>query len=177
MALITPTEAKAFLQISHTDTNIDLFIAAAIEEAEGILGKKTTNDPARSDDVDGGGFSLMPPGRPIDSITSITDLLPEPGSVVDSSIYELRRNFIYKRDGLRWREGAARYRIAYSGGWAEASVPSTVKLAIMQIMFRDYHGRGGQASQLAAGIQVQWEKYYNTNFVKKLKQFSSFGGF
>jgi len=154
MSCIVLATLKQALGIQHTaqDAWLQVVIDGVEDEVEDFLGFKLTNT-SRSEGVDGGGYALLPTGRPITSVTSVTDAVS--GSLYSSGDYSLKDDGIWRDDGMRWAEGPpGRWTVEYVGGWT--TVPSRVAAVLYDLAYRSVNAPGGQLGQSAAGYSVSW---------------------
>ena len=105
--------------------------------------------------VEGGGYSLRLPVRPVNTVTEIRDNVTS--AVVAASSYTIYDNEIRLNSQDRWESGSFRYRATWNGGYLAANVPYGIKSAMMQLVARAYDNRGGKESEGAAGWNVGWK--------------------
>jgi len=155
-----------------SDTLLDLLIDGAEAHVEQVLGVKFTT-ASRTDELNGGGHSLIPFSLPVTAITKITDQIS--GSELDSATFrQLDNQILFGTSGWnRWLEGRGRYKVEYTGGYDGAvTAPAGLKLVVLELTVRGYYNRSGLSSQSSQGVTTNWEQLAASDIGAKLLNFS-----
>lgn len=170
MPSVTAQEVKDFLPIDYDaqDGTIAILIAGVDEFLERALGRKLSAASSCADDVDGGGFALWPPRRPVTAVASVTNL--STGDVEDADNYALSGDRIHRVDGADWADYyPGCWRVAYAGGEA---APAGLKMAVLHLIGRLYDNHGGKVSQAAAGYGMMWEPLITSDIWEMLSPYA-----
>ena len=176
MSLLPLPTVKEFLQIMHNKEDIVLQIMLdAIEEwvaAQCALKFNTGSTVSNiTEDVDGGSLNLRPDMHPILGVTKILDR--DASDVeVDTTFWRNNNTRVWFTDGSIWGIGVERFRMTYTAGYTEDTLPNGLKLAILQLMHRSYNKRGGVSSDSVAGYGESWDEFFSSDDVKMLRAFS-----
>lgn len=158
--------AKQMLVVDY-DTQ-DLLIQQLLNGAEEYVARVTGTQLATAAQIDyhnGGTLALWLNVRPVISITEVYDT--EAAAIEPATSYVLRGNGIFRATSTYWDDlPINRWRVTYQGGYA--AVPAGLSSIILQLLSRDFHGRGGKSAQAAAGYGTNWEMYVDTAMKKKL---------
>jgi len=155
-----------------SDTLLDILIDGAEAYAEQVLGVKFTST-TRTDELNGGGHSLIPFSLPITAISKITDQISE--AELDSDTFrQLDNQILFGTSGWnRWLQGRGRYKVEYTGGYDGAvTAPAGLKLSVLELSVRGYHNRSGLSSQSSQGVSTNWETIAASDIGAKLLNFS-----
>lgn len=186
MSFISLNVAKEYLQISHAaeDTILQIVIDSVEEWIQlycGILLVGARNDQIAAqlgvvidgnevtENVDGGGYNLWPSLHPMTAITSVTDR--DTDDAVTASDYRANARRIFYESGARWDRGPQKWQVVYEAGWTDATIPSGLKLAILDGIYRAYKKRGGEGRESAAGLSKEWEDLFGSDFIGRLRAF------
>lgn len=152
MSLITLSTVKEFLRISHTkqDTILQIIIDASEQKIADYLGVLFSSDVTATlieiVNSDGSQY-LFPRHVPILSVTKIEDVLdPDTPEELEEELWEVTINYIYREDLGLFDPGIQRYKITYKAGYSAATIPASVKLAVLHLAYREYTLRGGTLS-------------------------------
>lgn len=170
MSVTTTALAKEFLEISHASQ--DNVVGALLNGSEALIeeycGIKLAS-ASRSEDLHGGVPYLRLRYLPATALSKVTDLWDS--EVWDAGLFsdcqvaraDADGNIIapgpdndpwrQHKDGW-WPEGAARWRVAYTGGYS--AVPANLTMAILMLTRRAYFARGGENNVASAGLSVSW---------------------
>ncbi len=185
MSFLTLPETKEFLEIDYStqDLTIQTLIDGIEEWIEEYCALFLTN-ASRTDDVDGGGRSLWPKNRPVTSITSVTIIVDgEDEELINSEEYRLSNDQVIRNDESRWRTGKigqvnrSAYRVISVGGHSSGGtpVPAGLKLAMLQLIFRQNFSKGGKSRQGAAGFGVDWQALLTSDPMVTLNKYIAHG--
>ena len=145
--LVSVALAKTHLQITHSqeDDLLGVFIAGAQEQIERYCQTKVeeTELTERTETLEGGGLILSPSVLPLVSLTSLTDT--STGEEVPAEDYIARNYGLIRVDGKPWDAGF--YEVEYTGGYTEATAPSGLSVAILQMVSRFYYNRKNATSE------------------------------
>lgn len=128
MALVTLQEARDYCKLTTADDGrLTLVLNGVSTQIEKVLGYAFGEVTGHSEEVNGGGESLLVTLLPVTDIDSITDNVTD--TVIDESAYRLSESsgIIQKKSG-RWSEGVNRYTVVYDGG---VTAPDDIKLACL----------------------------------------------
>lgn len=137
MTIATRTEVKTFLGITGTDKDalIDALLPVADGVAEAYTGR-AISQAAVTDFLRGGGESLVASAWPVTSVV-VSDMSGTTAFTVstdDYSVDEARGIITRQPIGASWPMGHRRWRVAYTGGWADGSAPDEIKWAVSEII-------------------------------------------
>jgi uncharacterized phiE125 gp8 family phage protein len=173
MSTITLAQAKEHLEVGHTgqDTVVQMLIDGAEDWVERHCGVLLTSQSV-TDDLDGGTAILWPRHKPVTAVSSITDLKATADTITyllvgDSQIW--RADDDGNRLDSKWGAGHSRWRAAYTAGFS--TVPAGLKGALLQLIYRAYHRRGGVRSQTGGGQAVGWAELVGSEVLEQLRPF------
>ncbi len=194
MSLVTLALVKEWIQIAHSqqDNVLQLMIDGAESFLEGLLNIKLTSDEHEEDlDSDpsndfardpGFGLSptngngaafLVPSNRPVTAVESVVDLQDEDAEFN----FRVQGDLIALTDADgnplgAWPPGLKRFRVSYTAGYDEDTVPKTIKLAVCMLVKRAYDARDGQNGINANGNVADFGALMDSAIVKMVQPFS-----
>jgi len=154
MDSVTLAEARNFLEVAHTaqDDRITDILNGIESRIQSVCGIYLSSAGA-TDNADGGGHGLLLPRKPVTAVTSVTD--SQLGTV--ETDYTLVDDALFLDTGCRWPEDPpGRWTVVYTGGYTAATIPARIKMLVLQLAYREFHNRGGKATQGASGYGVTW---------------------
>lgn len=156
---VTTSYAKNHLRVdsSSDDTLIGNLITAAREYAENYCQRSFVQHTYRADLAYFADFMELP-GGPVQSISGIkyyNTASPQVLTTLDSTVYGLQHNVVFRNSGESWESHAVRpdaVQITYVTGYADtaspadtvANVPESVKAAILLVAADLYEYREGK---------------------------------
>ncbi len=171
MSLITVALYKEWLQIDwDTENNVLTIVAEGIEEyLSEMLAVRfvdTGENVTVNDDVDGGGVFLRPKVHPITALNSITDRNSD--ETYDITNVKFNERGIWQEGEIRWDGGTERWRVNINAGYTAATLPSGLKMGMLDAAFRWYNNRGGRKSESFEGVRVNWADFFDSDVMAKL---------
>ncbi len=175
MSLITVAVYKEWLQIDWDTENTVLgIIAEGIEdylsEILGIRFIESGGDATITDDVDGGDVFLRPKHHPITALNSIADRNAD-NQAYDITEVKFNERGIWQEGEIRWDKGSERWRVSIDAGYTAASLPSGLKMGMLDAAFRWYNARGGRKSESFEGVRVSWAEFFSSDVMAKLSAY------
>ena len=151
MAIVTPADAKAQLNILSADTSQDTeltaFIAAATEVVEHITGPVEARQVVEVHDGGQGAIVLREP--PVLSVTSVT----EGGVTVPSTGYVLSSAGVLYRTPGAWSTGWNAVTVTYQAG--RSTVPPSIRQAVLELVAVNFRSQqGGNYSPFDSGADA-----------------------
>jgi len=168
MSVVTVAEVKALGRISGTnqDTLVQDLIDSAESYVEAFCQIKLTSE-ASSEDLDGGGYYLLPSRKPVTAVTSVA----EDGEAVDADDYGFEEFGLFRDDEYQWTAGKQLFAVTYTGGYVD--VPAALKIAIRQMALRGYINFEAKESSDESNRESKWQGLWNGNDIAAmLEQFS-----
>jgi hypothetical protein len=174
MSAVLLATAKQFLQISHSsqDTVVQLLIDGAEAWMAQWLGVAFAS-ASHTEDLDGGELWLWPNYRPVTAVDSVKD---NRGNDAELDAILIGQGRIGRADAdgnaldaAIWPDGVKRWHAKYTAGWA--TLPTPVQLAVLQLVYRSYYRRGGQAGDGAAGASFNWGTMADAEVLRPLYQY------
>lgn len=174
MSLITTAIYKEFLQIDwDSENNILGIITEALEdhvsELTGIRFIETGGSVTINDDVDGGDIHLRPKYHPITALNSITDRNTDEAYDISEVLFNERS--IWQEGLTRWDAGVERWRVNIDAGYTASTLPSGLKMIMLDVAFRWYNNRGGKQSESYEGVSVNWAEFFTSDVMAKLSAY------
>lgn len=174
MSLITVLLYKEWLQIDwSTEDNILDVIAEGIEdylsEILGVRFIESGGDAAINDNVDGGDVFLRPRYHPITALNSITDR--NSGTTYDITEVKSNARGIWQEGEVRWAKGSERWRVNIDAGYTGTTLPSGLKMGMLDAAFRWYNNRGGKKTESFEGVNVNWADFFSSDVMAKLSAY------
>jgi len=174
MSLIALAIYKEWLQIDwDTENNILGIITEGLEdhlqELIGVRFIESGGDAALNNDVDGGDIHLRPKYHPVTALNSITDRNTD--EAYDISDVKFNERTIWQEGQTRWGGGPERWRVNIDAGYTESSLPSGLKMVMLDVAFRWYNNRGGRKSESFEGVKVTWADFFTSDVMAKLSAY------
>jgi hypothetical protein len=163
MSLIPLATVKQFLRIAHTaeDTALQIILDSAESWVAKQAGVHLTADGATehttvTEDLDGDGAYLWPTKLPVRTISTVKDVMDDLATVpateyaLGEFYTRIERWADTSAEGTltEWSSGRKRYRVEYEAGYLASELPTAFKVAVLQYVYRDYHGRDAKSSAL-----------------------------
>ena len=176
MSLITLTNAKEFLQISHDKEDIILQIVLDgmeewVQKFCAIKFYSGNSLPDIEENVDGGNRNLRPLWHPILDVTEILDR-DSSNAEVDTSLWRFSKYRIWYIDETYWGAGEARYQVTYNAGYVFDMLTPGLKLIMFQLIHRAYNKRGGVMSDSVSGFNEKWAELLKSDELTQLRGFA-----
>lgn len=167
-ALVTVSEAKAFLRVSSSE--VDAQVTTLISGAEAWVARYCNvrfTVASLTAYLDGDKKFLTPDVLPIVSVASVTDSYS--GEALAADKWRVQGNLIIygANTPQAWPEGHRRWEVAYTGGYNDgnstpkpsgsSAAPDGYKTAVLMLVRMYWGMRGGEISP-GEGIPVNWGK-------------------
>lgn len=165
MSFVTLTEIKDYLQINHSDDDAFFNALIPLMDAEIIasLGKPF-DEVDYVEYYDGGNDFIALAHTPVTEII-ITDEMY--GDVLEDTEYRLLNTGVVERVPFStWPTGSRRWKFEYTAG--DATIPSDLKLAVLQEMARFYNERNTSLTQKTTEGMSQSLKQDMSDNVKRV---------
>ena len=161
--LAAVADVKKDIGIPVEDTSKDDVLAAWIEAASHVVetyAHRLFSLSERTENFEGGLKNLVVSAYPVASVKSVV----ADGKAVEGYVVDSERGIVHLKEGFGSRRGASGYevQITYTGGFAEADMPSAVKMAARVLARRLYESADDE------GQLVQAEKLgdYSITYAK-----------
>ena len=175
MSLLALATAKEFLQISHTkeDTALQLMLDGIEDWIAEYCGLRFNANAAAAaiteEYCNGGGLNLWPKYHPILDVTEVGNWHTEAVIALTNVRFNARR--IWKGDESHWEEGMENWWVDYTAGYTATTLPSGLKLAMMDALYLAYNARGGKSSESAMGHSRNWDRLFDGIITDRLRAY------
>jgi hypothetical protein len=178
MGFVSLDQLKQWCQITNNaeDEVLEILLESVQQDMAKELGMYFhEGDGALVEYVDAAprGMYLRPDHLPINSITKISDTTNS-DDVVDTEYYKFTAwKIIYVGSGvveIPWPPGVQRWKVEYDAGYGPTTAPNWLKLLILDVAYRIYHGRGAKESQRGAGYSYDWPALMKADIGRRIRQ-------
>lgn len=172
-SIVTLDQIRSYLRISSTiaDDTLSLVAEGVTEYLELATGISTSFKEDIEEYITASNRALYTKKKPLVSVHSVYDILFD--FALCSSDYTANEYGIFANPYTVFYDGINRYRVIYSGGYTEDSIPTTLKLLALQLISRWFdHTQGKIIDSEVGQTLIQWEKYWNTDMAKVIETVS-----